>query len=220
MVLPLPTVLRPPEDAVRFISLKAYPEFFVDLADAFPQPELLARLSLRFASTTPGPLKVHKVGDFEASFVPCLDDFDRLDPRFRLPRAVWDAVPSHQDYSFAVFKLKAGARKAHPMAFEFPRRQPELLYFPTLHVHDGTVHPAADFDHVLYCQPEPGWDHAVHLQGWSRSPLVADRHVDISRAQGIVDPGEHLFRRELAGRRQNRDIWVSADSTYSDPARA
>src|SRR5712691_669648 len=167
MVLPLPVPPRPPEEAVRFINLKEYPEFFVHLKMAFPAYVLLARSwdmpSLYAASI---PLVVHEVGDFEASFVPGLSDFERLDPRFRIPRTVWDELPAYQDYGFAVFKLKANTKrnlrrlfrgtpepethKVHPMAFEFPRRQPELLYFPTLHVHDRTVHPGADYDHVLY----------------------------------------------------------------------
>jgi hypothetical protein len=44
-------------------------------------------------------------------------------------------------------------------------------------VHDGAVHPGADFDHVLYCQPEPGWDHAVHLRNWSWSRGPASRFL-------------------------------------------
>jgi hypothetical protein len=35
-------------------------------------------------------LEVIQVGDFEASFVPTVKDFSRLDERFRLPSAVWD----------------------------------------------------------------------------------------------------------------------------------
>ena len=233
MVLPLPVPPRQPEDAVRFINLEEYPDFFVDLQTAFPAEALLSR-SLSFASldATSIPLVVQEVGDFEASFVPALSDFERLDQRFRIPRAVWDELPAYQDYGFAVFKLRAstsrnarrpfsaspepGTRKVHPMAFEFPRRRRELLYFPTLHVHDGTVHPGADFDHVLYCQPEPGWDHAVHLRNWSRSRREASSYIDVSKARGLVDPTQHLFRLPLAGRRQNKDTWVSVNSTYPE----
>ena len=104
--------------------MKEFPEFFVHLKMAFPMGVLLGMPS---PYEKPVPLVVHEVGDFEASFVPGLGDFERLDPRFRIPRTVWDGLPAHQDSGFAVFKLKASTRKVHPMAFEFPRRQPELL---------------------------------------------------------------------------------------------
>jgi hypothetical protein len=93
--------------------------------------KMLMSFSVRAEST---PLVVHDLGDFEASFVPCLDDFERLDRRFCIPRSVWDELPVYQDYGFAVFKLKASAgrglwgfgrgsqkaatRKVHPMAFD------------------------------------------------------------------------------------------------------
>jgi hypothetical protein len=180
--------------------------------------ETRALLAMEVFSTR---LAVHEVGDFEASFVPALDDFERLDPRFRIPRTVWDELPGYQDYGFAVFKLKASTgrirdRQVHPMAFEFPRRQPELLYFPTLHVHDHKLHPAADFDHVLYCQPEPGWDHTVHLPNWKRSWNEANFFLDVSKTQDLVNPTERLFRLSLVGHRENKDTWVSIDSIYPE----
>lgn len=230
MVLPLPVPPRSPEDAVRFINLEDYPGFFDRLESAFPsRGDYVVMHALGAPDTT--PLVVHDVGDFEASFVPTLSDFDRLDRRFRIPAAVWDGLPTYRDFGFAVFKLRAStadgvgprrspqlqARKVHPMAFQFPRRDPSLLYFPTLHVHDQTVHAAADFDHVLYCQPQPGWDRAVHLRDWDRSGFVADRYIAaVSMTRGLVDPAKRLYRLPLAGRRQNKDTWVSENSIYPE----
>jgi hypothetical protein len=215
MVLPLPVPPRSPEDAVRFISLEEYPGLFHRMEAAFPSFRPYSR-SLSDAALS-ATIAVQEVGDFEASFVPALNGFERLDPRFRIPRTVWDELPEYQDYGFAVFKLKASTghnREVHPMAFEFPRRQPALLYFPTLHVHDGTVQPGADFDHTLYCQPEPGWDHRLHLRDWRRSGFPAGRYLAVSMTQGLVDPAERLFQLRLTGRRQNIDTCVSANSTY------
>ena len=42
----------------------------------------------------------------------------------------------------------------HPIAFEFPTRDPSRLYFPTVHVHDGAYNDTAGFYHRLYCQRE------------------------------------------------------------------
>ena len=55
--------------------------------------------------------------------MPTVTDFDRLDPRFRLPNTVWAQLPV-QGFGFAVFKLRETRKLAdvHPMAFRFPSR--------------------------------------------------------------------------------------------------
>jgi hypothetical protein len=228
MVLTLPVPPNSAEDAVRFINLKRYPEFFEDLRGGFPSPPECRAVAGSISAGAP-KLRVHDVGDFEASFVPRIDDFRRLDERFRIPPDVWDRLPAYQDYGCAVFKLKAslsrqfaglrrrlfgtiseeGTRKprpVHPMAFTFPRRSPELLYFPTVHVHDREVHPDAVFDHTLYCQPDAATDD--YLEGWEPSGQVASEFIDVARAEGIVDPNQCCWRVPLEGRRQNKDTLV------------
>lgn len=69
-------------------------------------------------------------------------------------------LPLYSDYGFAVFQLPRHNAREHAMAFEFPRREKEQLFFPTVHIHDGKVGQAAHFDHALYCQVSPrprGW---------------------------------------------------------------
>src|SRR5690348_8482874 len=105
MVLPLSVPPRTREDAVRFINFERYPELFDDLAAAFLQLTTRGLLSLTMGRLDAPKLKVHDVGDYEASFVPSLDAFDRLDERFRIPRHVWAQIPAYTDYGFAVFKL-------------------------------------------------------------------------------------------------------------------
>ncbi|MGH9902934.1 MAG: hypothetical protein ACRD68_14095, partial [Pyrinomonadaceae bacterium] len=90
MVLPLPVPPNSPEDAVRFINLERYPDFFADMRRGFPEPVAAAQGLARSYFTAAPKLKVHDVGSFEASFVPRAEDFDRLDARFRIPRAVWE----------------------------------------------------------------------------------------------------------------------------------
>ena len=154
MVLPLPTPPGPAEDAVRFVDLSGYPSFFTDVHKAFPPRWVSGAVPAAAAQSHLLNLEVHTVGAFEASFVPSRDDFHRLDDRFRLSPAVWDALPEVADWSFAVFKLRGGGenQKVHPMALWFPRRDSSRVYFPTVHVHDGAVHAEAVFDHQLYCQ--------------------------------------------------------------------
>ncbi len=209
MVLPLPVPPDPPEDAVTFINLERYPEFFADVWKGFPSSQSWS-LAFLTASIAVSTLEVHDVGSFEASFVPRVEDFVRLDERFRIPASVWDELPLYRDYGFAVFKLKAtsarGGAPVHPMAFEFPQREAELLFFPTVHVHDRRVHPYALFDHTLYCQVSPGMHE--YLEHWQRSTAVASAFVDINRAQGVVDGEHHCWRRTIKGRLTNQDSWV------------
>ena len=153
-------------------------------------------------------IKVEQVGSFEASFVPSIKDFSRLDERFRLPTEVWDKLPAYKEFGFAVFQLmreKRGAEKVHPMAFEFPRARPKLLFFPTVHIHDGTVHPQAHFDHFLYCQQSAGenlmmWEESVQPVG-----MFMKKH---EASQGLLDAEEHCYRKILSGDLKNEDILV------------
>lgn len=209
MILPLPTPISPAEDAVRFVDLSNYSHFFLDLQKGFPQPQT------RMA-TFSGPvlsksiLQVHDVGSFEASFVAHRTDFVRLDSRFRLPDNVWDQLPLYDDYAFAVFKLKAGARSVHPMAFEFPRRNVNELFFPTVHVHHGKVKHTAHFDHGLYCQadhPLVDWEFSSSTENIFE-PLAAKHFMDIARTQGIVAPEIFVQMKRIYGMYPNKDIVV------------
>lgn len=228
MILPIPVPPGSPDDAVRFVDLSRCPSFFDELAALFPRvlPQSLGAPLARSAGPFQNKLVVHDVGDFEASFVPTPRDFDRLDARFRLPGEVWEALPRYGDWGFCVFKLRrpggvgrsglfglfkskppkssGGGRKVHPMAFEFPRRDPSQLFFPTVHVHDGQVHPTAHFDHELYCQTEPSWE---PLMEWTRSEHPADHLAPAAREW--AQPGAWIYKQELIGELPNRDTYLT-----------
>jgi hypothetical protein len=205
MILPIPVPQPTKEDAVRFINLEKYAKFFDDMQTGFPEPVADGPPS---NSPPPGraPLAVVEVGSFEASFVPAIKDFGRLDERFRLPAKVWDDLPAYKDSGFAVFKLKKGKgpQEAHPMAFEFPRAKPKQLFFPTVHIHDGQVHEKAGFDHALYCQ----LDDVRLLREWKESAQPAGMFLDKDKAQGLIDPEAHCFRRRMKGELKNEDTFV------------
>lgn len=225
MVLPLPTPPAPAEDAVRFVDLSAYPAFFADLREGFS--ELMLPQAKGGPAMRGGPertLEVHAVGEFEASFVPSLGDFGRLDERFRLPPRVWEKMPQYHDHSFAVFKLRRTGglfgwlrrqRTIHPMAMEFPRRDPRSLFFPTVHVHDGEVHAEAQFDHSLYCQPDKELE---LLLDWERSREPLGRIMDVDRAAGTIDGAAYGYRQVMLGTAPNRDVVLTEEKLRANTA--
>ena len=114
MILPIPVARGSSEDAVRFIDLSDCRSFFMALDQCFPrreEPEGAPMADAVLAGAEPTTLKVHSVGSFEASYVPCIADFERLDERFRLPSNLWSQMPQYHGYGFAVFKLKAGNQR-------------------------------------------------------------------------------------------------------------
>ena len=107
MVLPLPVQLPATDDeTLEFISLKQHESFFKDLNKGFPlalpSKPTFSR-GVDSAVNSKPMLKVHDVGDFIASFVPSIGDFDRLDEQFRVPQESWDKIPRYSDFGFAVF---------------------------------------------------------------------------------------------------------------------
>lgn len=210
MILPLAVRPGTDEPDVAFIDLSAAADLFALLGLAFlPPPQPAAARggpSLALDLSLPRrPLVVRTVGAFEASYVPSVDDFDRLDPRFRLPAAVWSELPV-QGFGFAVFKLRetGGDVTVHPMALRFPARDSGRLFFPTLHVHDGRARETARFDHTLYYQREDRRVDAGHETAWMDNFV----RQAAERSAGLVRADLPLARTTLAGKRANADTWL------------
>ena len=212
MILPIPVKQGSGEKAVDFINLKEYPNFFDDLETGFIVPtKSEGGLIALPASAAARTLEVVQVGDFEASYVPTVEDFSRLDARFRLPSATWSKLPEYQSYGFAVFKLKEGAMNVHPMAFSFPRRDTSTLFFPTVHIHDGKVHARATFDHELYCQPFRG-DYPTFGGQWKESNGPAGHFMQVDKSKGIIEGEEHCYKREMKGLLANKDTVLTVSA--------
>ena len=198
MVLPIPVDDVRRSHAVRFIDLSDYEEFFKDLALSFRR---LHNLTLGRKAN----LEVIAVGSYDASYVPSINDFSRLDERFRLPEIVMEHVPDYSDYGFAVFQFKRGHQKPHPMAFSFVSAKPEQVFFPTTHLHDSIFHEQANFDHFLYLQNSrsPG-------EGWTAQKNARERlgEVEVSRTRELVSPELPIFRQRITGLHTNQDTWA------------
>ncbi len=201
MILPIPIEVVSGgnnEDAVDFVNLEGYPNLFEHLAAGFVKNRLLSSRS-RSAN-----LKVHEVGKYIASFVPSIQDFDRLAEGFRLKADVWNEMQEYKDWGFAVFQLKTPGKDKvdfHPFAFSFPTRFQDRVYFPTKHLHDGTVPTSCRFDHVLYLQ---GTEPEV---GWSKSHGPARDFVNLSISKGVFDGNLNYCRKEMRGVFINSDVY-------------
>lgn len=209
MVLPLPVKPGTGDNGIVFLDLQAYPALFQDLSAGFPTRGVASGGGDPFAARAAAApaLKVENIGAFEASFVPRIQDFTRLDARFQLPAGTWEKLPAYADYGFAVFKLKAGRRRVHPMAFRFPSRHPDRLFFPTVHIHDGEVHAKEKFDHTFYLQTRQSG--LRDLMTWEESPSIAAVFTKAGETHGLIDPALHVRRVKVNGEKDNRDLILS-----------
>lgn len=226
MILPFPVRQPVREDSLRFIDLKEYPELFADLDKGFPYRQPMVFGCSTSHAKLVKTLEVFKVGNYVASFVPSVADFSRLDERFRLPESTWSQIPRYKDFGFAVFQLAAGALTPHPMALEF-ECTPGSIYFPTMHIHDGEIHPQEHFDHVLYLQ-HAGFDSNVgayqnsdvvdQLTGLFRSVSSAKHFCEIDRTQGLVQGDLLVHRQIIRGKNVNRDTEIAVTGDPIVPA--
>ena len=219
MILPIPTTRYVTEEkGFQFIDLSNYESFFDDLAQGFPYvaPKVGFCCSSDQKSDSLSNLAVYKVGSYVASFVPSLSEFERLDPRFVLPKETWDKVPEYENYSFVVFQLSEGEARPHPMAFRFDSKLKDI-YFPTMHIHDGEVHEREAFDHTLYLQH--AWldsqvssyvNHHVadSMTDLVRSKFPANQFCQIEDSLGIVLPDLLVHKKILVGQLENCDYLV------------
>ncbi len=206
MVLPLPVPVGTKEDALQFIDLHGYSDFFQDLQSGFPEMQgILSVRSRSMPTRAMAPLAVAQVGSFDASFVPQVKDFARLDARFRMPDGIWDKLPAYQKSGFAVFKLRKNASSVHPMAFSFPRAVENKLFFPTVHIHDGKVHDFAHFDHSLFCQVGSQYGKTA---GWDETPQLASAFMKVAATKDIIDGRAHCYRKIIRGNQKNQDTWL------------
>lgn len=204
MILPLPVQLSESENQqpVEFLDLSDCPMFFPYLEGSFQKRPGFS-FSRMFGKDS---LEVVEVGSFEASYLPTMADFKRLDPRFGLDTSIWQKLPQYSDYGFAVFKLKPGEERIHPMAFRFRTRYQEQLFFPTVHVHDGSVPEVETFDHRLFCQsgkhPGGNWANSLYNLGDTIPPDQNTRQLIDNKRKG--------FRLQMQGEFPNQDVLVPA----------
>ena len=221
MILPVPIQTHAKKKPIRFIDLSAYPEFFRHLERGFPQPKSLTESRAVESGPQVDSLRVHKVGQFEASFVPTINHFQKLDPRFSISKNIWNKIPDYADYGFVVFQLHELSGEPHPMAFEFSTRLTDTIFLPTIHIHDGEVHRREAFDHTLYVQNSDidlaGGDYQGHKlwdlkSGWARSYASAEKFIDTTRANDLIAGDLKVHRKTMKGTFTNEDQFISRNN--------
>lgn len=207
MILPVPAGEQ--DDAIEFINLEKYEDFFSDMDELFDDPYAKSLGDFVGVASSRSMLKVHDVGNFVASYVPRMKDLERLDEQFRLPEDCFVNLPDYDNFGFAVFKLKPGRwrSKRQAMAYKFKSTHPEFLFYPTVHIHDGEVPMKADYDHVLYFQPG---DNFKTLE-WDRAYFPPKAQMEIDLCQGLVDPDIHIERFRVRGNHVNHDHMINLE---------
>ena len=208
MILPIPVRRGGAEDAVTFVDLGECRDFFELLDRCYPRPPEDSKPGGYGGRPRRPPLAVHENGDYVASYVPSIGDFDRLDPRFRLPATAWGDLPDYGGHGFAVIQLKPGKDplSVQPIAYRYPPEVPHELFFPTVHLHDGEgVGARARYEHVLYAQPFRQHPN-VRVSGWEPQATSPRWAMDLSRTEGLVAPDRYLSRVRLQGEAPNADL--------------
>ena len=209
LMLPLPTPPDAAANAVRFINLSAYDDFFRDTRRGWPD---LTRDTGKQSLTDRIREKVRDWLDLdttqiELAFFPNQSVLaDRRD-RWPLPEVVWSALTPYAKFGLVGLKLEAGANRLPPIAFEFPRGASTELFFPTAHNLPRRV--AQNLKHALYAQTATrslAW--RISISAEDERPLRARNFVKVDRARGLIDPDQPIMARRLSGPADNLDVRV------------
>jgi hypothetical protein len=207
LFLPLPTPPETPASAVRFINLAGYDELFSDMRRGFPD---LTRDTGKLSFTDRLLEKVRDWLDLdttqiEFAFFPNRTVLAEMRDSWPVSDAVWPALEPYAECGLVGLKLEAGANRLPPVAFEFPRRDPDELTFPTAHNLPQSA--AATLRHALYAQTSKRslqWRMSISAE--DDRPLRAREFVKADRTLGLIDPDQPIVSRRLVGAADNVDV--------------
>lgn len=209
MILPVPNPL-----SVELLNFKNYKKIFDDCRECFHHDDgsrndrhmYRAALSASFDSRP--PLPVYTVGSYQASIVPSINDFDRVDTQIlRVNPQVFTLLKDTYDSSFGfiICQLREGSHQYHPFAYTHEIHNCNLLFVPTLHYHLGETSVKADWDHTIY---SPMTD----LYTTGNYTFKDSSYIDWTKMpEDYRWPSEGRFsmnRHSITGYKPNKDLWI------------
>jgi hypothetical protein len=150
MILPAP--IWDDSDQIDLYDLSGVPDFFEPLTEVFT--ERTRSLTMSKGLDLGHVLEVHRVGSYDVSIVPTVDDVKRLNTNvFDLSADTEHTLRSQYPvgYQFVVAQLRESG-KFHPLAYSHP--YVDGLFIPTRHEH-GRVG----------MEELPKWDHQIFYMG-------------------------------------------------------
>lgn len=144
MVLPVPN-----PDSVELLDFSHYPDFFTDLKACFIERTQRSYTNNTFlVSKSTNSLPVFRIGSYDASIVPSIADFPRL--QIPMDRTLIPFLKSkyNAEFGFIICRLAPGKKEYHPFAYTHDQHSSYRLFIPTMHYHPGDYN--ADWDHLIY----------------------------------------------------------------------
>lgn len=98
-------------------------------------------------------IPIVKVGKYECSIVPKLDDLDKVD--FVIPENIKSVLQTHysdtekMSWAFLVARFKGDVSEHHPIAYVHDYVDETALFIPTRHIHDGKLSQVANYYHQI-----------------------------------------------------------------------
>lgn len=198
-------------DDIQLLDISGAPAFFEPLAELFtpPQPR-----SLSYKGVTRSTLRVQKVGSYDVSVVPTVNDISRLDAGvFTVAPSTARSLAIHYPSCAFVVAVLRDSGAYHPLAYTHPRLR-GVDFVPTRHMHGDSG--------------EPSWDHAIYYQAGTpdvrtgmecRSAEAASRTVasmstmllgssDGQKLVPYLRHGAAVSRLRITGRQMNGDIRI------------
>jgi hypothetical protein len=184
MILPVP--IGAPEGAllIRLYDLSKVPDFFEPFVEAFTERTRGFSMS---KGITNDALEVVRVGNYDVSIVPSVDDVKRLNTEvFDLSadteHTLRESYPT--GFAFLVAQLRASG-DFHPLAYSHPLVDGQL-FVPTRHEH-GKVGP----------DEMPKWDHQIFYQGDVDPSTVIQNYRNWARRKTVAGYSANLCINEV-----------------------
>lgn len=206
LIVPVPVTPGATETDVRLLSTDGSQSLFDSLASGFVGSAERPHRQDAEEADAPRTVRYAAAQAMRAYYVPSIADFDQVGPHLRFPEAALASRPEYASYGFYVFELPAGQDvRIVPMAFDFPTRHPEAVYFPTWYGDPTWMPEEGHRDITVYTQ-------FGERLGWQETRETATRFVNAGASRGLIAPDRTVQRKILFGDGNNEDLLAALPS--------